>query len=326
MLKNEKFAELGALKTFIAIAESETITQAAERLSFTQSAVSQALKQLEQQLAVSLVVRRSRPTQLTLSGQVLLRYAKSLLNEHQQMTAAVQLASNGGLDQLRLGMIDSFADVAGQLTMQRLASCARKLSLRTGMMAPLHEALLSRDIDILITSDQMQQHPELEVHPILRDPFVLIVATEQLQLTDGTIKGITAQLPCISYNRGMRLGSLTQLIARRIGVEQVLRYELDSTSTLLRFVQSGQGWAFVPILSLLQNPMLLEGVSILPIEPGSHARYIFVLARREELGELPLQVTQICREIFDKQLVPQISENEPWLEQEAFSVDSFPPY
>ncbi|MEH6443798.1 MAG: LysR family transcriptional regulator [Oceanospirillaceae bacterium] len=326
MLKNEKFTELAALKTFIAIAEAETITQAAERLQITQSAVSQSLKQLEQQLAVPLVVRRSRPTQLTLSGQVLLRYAKSLLGEHQQMVAAVQLASSGGLDQLRLGMIDSFADVAGQLTMQRLASSARKLSLRTGMMAPLKDALLNRDIDILITSDQMQQHPELEVFPVLRDPFVLIVANELLAQTDGTVKGVTTQLPCISYNREMRLGSLTQLIARRIGVEQVLRYELDSTSTLLRFVQSGQGWAFVPIMSLLQNPVLLEGMSILPIEPGSHARYIFVLARREELGELPQQVTQICREIFDQQLVPQLTEREPWLKQEAYSVEDFPPY
>lgn len=326
MLKNEKFAELGALKTFIAIAESETITQAAERLQFTQSAVSQALKQLEQQLSVSLVVRRSRPTQLTLSGQVLLRYAKSLLNEHQQMTTAVQLASSGGLDHLRLGMIDSFSDVAGQLTLERLASSARKLSLRTGMMAPLKDALLNRDIDLLITSDQMQQHPELEVHPVLRDPFVLIVSNEQLAKTDGTVRDITENLPCISYNREMRLGSLTQLIARRIGVKQSVRFELDSTSTLLRFVQSGQGWAFVPVMSLLLNPLLLEGVSILPIEPGSHARYIFVIVRRAELGELPIQVTEICREIFDNQLVPQLIEREPWLQQEAYSVTDFPPY
>ncbi len=326
MLRNEKFAELGALKTFIAIAESETITQAAERLQFTQSAVSQALKQLEQQLSVTLVVRRSRPTQLTLSGQVLLRYAKSLLNEHQQMTAAVQLASSGGLDHLRLGMIDSFSDVAGQLTLQRLANSARKLSLRTGMMAPLKDALLNRDIDLLITSDQMQQHPELEVHPVLRDPFVLIVANEQLANTDGTIRGITEKLPCISYNRGMRLGSLTQLIARRIGVDQLVRYELDSTSTLLRFVQSGQGWAFVPIMSLLQNPLLVEGVKILPIQPGSHARYIFVIARREELGELPLKLSGICREIFDDQLVPQLIGQAPWLKEAAYSVTDFPPY
>ena len=172
----------------------------------------------------------------------------------------------------------------------------------------------------------MQQHPELEAYPVLRDPFVLIVANELLAQTDGTVKGITTQLPCISYSREMRLGSLTQLIARRIGLVQVLRYELDSTATLLRFVHSGQGWAFVPILSLLQNPLLLEGMSILPIEPGSHARYIFVLARRAELGELPLQVTQLCREIFDDQLVPQLTEREPWLQKEAYSVKDFPPY
>lgn len=326
MLKNEKFAEFSALKTFVAIAESETITQAADRLGITQSAVSQTLKHLESLFAVPLVVRRSRPTRLTLSGQVLVRHARQLLADNQQMMAAVQLASSEGLDRLRLGMIDSFADVAGQQVMEKLASSARKLSLRTGMMAPLKDALLERDIDILITSDQMQQHTELEVHPILRDPFVLIVANQHVKQHGDDIRELVQALPCVSYNRELRLGSLTQLIARRIGIDQAIRYELDSTATLLRFVQSGQGWAFVPTMSLLQNPKLVEGVSVLPITPGSHARYIFLLARREELGSLPLEVTQICRDIYDQLLVPQLSEQLSWLPEEAYSVEDFPPY
>ena len=326
MLKNEKFAELSALKSFVAIAESETITQAAERLGITQSAVSQTLKQLETLFAVPLVVRRARPTRLTLSGQVLLRYARQLLGESQQMMAAVQLASSEGLDRLRLGMIDSFADVAAQKVMEQLASSARKLSLRTGMMAPLKEALLERDIDILITSDQMQQHPELEVYPVLRDPFVLIVADEHVKTHGRDIRTLVQALPCISYNRELRLGSLTQLIARRIGVEQAIRYELDSTTTLMQFVQSGQGWAFVPTMSLMQNPLLLQGVTPLPITPGSHARYIFLLARREELGTLPLEITRICRDIYDNQLVPQLPAEIDWLPKEAYSVEDFPPY
>lgn len=326
MFKNDKFIELNALRTFLAIAEAETITQAAERLQITQSAVSQTLKQLEQLLSVSLVVRRSRPTALTMSGQVLLQYAKRTLDDHLQMTAAVQLVSKGGLEQLRLGMIDSFADVAGHLVMDSLSESARHLSLRTGMLAPLKDALLNRDIDLLITSDQMQQHPELEAHPMLRDPFVLIVASELLAKTDGSVAHITTSLPCVSYSKDIRLGGLTQLISRRIGLEQVARYELDSTSTLLRLIQSAKGWAFVPVLSLLKNPQLLNGVSIVPISPGSHSRYIFLLARRDELADLTLQVAQMCRDVYDNKLLTELITQEPWLKKEAYSVSDFPPY
>lgn len=47
---------------------AETLTQAAESLGITQSAVSQTIKQLEEQTATELVVRSSRPIKLTPSG------------------------------------------------------------------------------------------------------------------------------------------------------------------------------------------------------------------------------------------------------------------
>ena len=47
--------DIGALKIFAAISEAETLTQAAERLGITQSAVSQTLKQIELQTETQLV-------------------------------------------------------------------------------------------------------------------------------------------------------------------------------------------------------------------------------------------------------------------------------
>ena len=325
MLKPEKFVEFSALRILLTVAESETLTQAGEKLNITQSAVSQALKQLESQLGAELVVRRSRPLKLTPSGRVLRKYARKLFADMQRMHADVQMASSHGLGKLRLGLIDSFADAAGQQILERLMPFAEQLTLRTGLVAPLKEALLERDIDMLLTSDPMQDHPELSMQPILRDPFVLLVAEQHLPEHGSNVAELAQSLPFISYNRQLRLGSLTQLIGRRIGVELPIRYELDSTTTLLRFVQQGHGWAFAPATCLMQNPALLQGVRILPIEPGSHARYICLLSRSGEFGELPLQVAQICRDIYTQQLVPQLPPSAPWLLEQAYAIEELPP-
>ena len=325
MLKSEKSVEFSALRILLTVAESETLTQAGEKLNISQSAVSQALKQLESQLGAELVVRRSRPLKLTASGRVLRRYARKLFTDMQRMYADVQMASGHNLSKLRLGMIDSFADAAGQQILESLIPFADQLTLRTGLVAPLKEALLERDIDMLLTSDPMQDHPELTMQPVLRDPFVLLVAEQHIQASGSTVTELVQSLPFIGYNRQLRLGSLTQLIARRIGVELPIRYELDNTTTLLRFVQQGHGWAFAPVTCLLQNPALLQGVKLLPIESGNHARYICLLSRRGEFGELPQQVVQICQDIFTQQLVPQLQTTAPWLQGQTYAIDELPP-
>ena len=109
----KKNLDIGALKIFAAISEAETLTQAAERLGITQSAVSQTLKQIELQTETQLVVTRSRPIKLTPSGQVLKGYAQQIINDTQRMLADMRMLSKGGLLPLNVGMIDSFCDVAG---------------------------------------------------------------------------------------------------------------------------------------------------------------------------------------------------------------------
>lgn len=323
MLKVERCVEFSALRVLLMVAESDTLTQAGDKLGITQSAVSQALKQLELQMGVELVIRRSRPLGLTPAGRVMRRYARQILADMQRMHTDVQMASSQGLNKLRLGLIDSFADAAGPQMLEKLMPLAEQLSLRTGLVGSLKEALLEREIDMLLTSDPMQEQTELVQQPVLRDPFVLVVA-EQHQACAGSVAELAQALPFISYNRQLRLGNLAQLIARRLGLELSARYELDNTSTLLRFVQQGHGWAFTTATCLMQNPALLEGVRILPVTPGSHSRDISLLSRRGEFTEQSAQVAQICREIYSQQLVPPLLARAPWLADQAYAMTDAP--
>jgi len=323
-MKNNKNIEIGALKIFAAVSTSETLTQAAEQLGITQSAVSQTIKQLEIQTDTQLVITRSRPIKLTPSGQVLKDYAMQVIEDTQRMLSDVRMASKGGLIPLNVGMVDSFCDVAGLQFMQQLKPFTSRLALRTGLVSPLTQALLNRDLDLLITGDPLDEHPQLQRYPLLRDPYVVLVPKKYSQRSDLNIEWLAENLPFIQYNRQSRIGALTDLIARRMNIKLMTNYELDSTQTLLRFVQSGHGWAIVTGLCMVRYPDLLDDVSVIQLAKGNHARYLTLLCRPDELGKLPQKSAEICRTLYSNEVVPQLEKIAPWLKQQAYAIDEMP--
>jgi DNA-binding transcriptional LysR family regulator len=72
--------ELSQLEVFLAVAQERRFSRAAEKLFRTQSAVSQSIRKLEQELGEPLFDRSSREGVLTDAGRVLQEYAEKLLN------------------------------------------------------------------------------------------------------------------------------------------------------------------------------------------------------------------------------------------------------
>ena len=72
--------DLFQLETFLAVVEEKGFSRAANRLHRTQSAVSQTISKLEDELGETLFERSSRDGMLTDAGELLLKYAEELLN------------------------------------------------------------------------------------------------------------------------------------------------------------------------------------------------------------------------------------------------------
>jgi len=67
------------LQTFVVLAETESVREAAERLVVSQPAVSSVVARLQEELGVRLVERDGRGMRLTPAGRVLATYAQRLL-------------------------------------------------------------------------------------------------------------------------------------------------------------------------------------------------------------------------------------------------------
>lgn len=82
--------ELYELRQFAAFAECGTLSEAAEKLHLSQPALSRNMKKLEEDLGVSLFVRRKNKLELNENGQYVLTLAKELLSDAQEFTKKVQ--------------------------------------------------------------------------------------------------------------------------------------------------------------------------------------------------------------------------------------------
>src|SRR5438045_2357703 len=81
--------ELDGMATFVAVAEAKGFRAAADRLAVTHSAVSQAVRRLEERLGAALVRRTTRSVHLTVAGERLYSSLRPALDEVRAAVAAV---------------------------------------------------------------------------------------------------------------------------------------------------------------------------------------------------------------------------------------------
>ena len=97
--------ELRHLRYFVAVAEELNFRKAAGRLSVSESAVSQQVADLEDELGQKLFKRDSRRVELTEVGRVFLRGARRTLASAKEAVAQVQEAAAGERGRLTIGII-----------------------------------------------------------------------------------------------------------------------------------------------------------------------------------------------------------------------------
>lgn len=95
------------LRAFVAVAETASFTQAARMLNRTQSAVSMQIRRLEDRMAVRLFDRGPGLVALTRDGEVLLGYARRMLELNDEAYRTIAAGAIAG--HVRLGAMDDYA-------------------------------------------------------------------------------------------------------------------------------------------------------------------------------------------------------------------------
>ncbi|AWM79672.1 LysR family transcriptional regulator [Gammaproteobacteria bacterium ESL0073] len=150
--------EIRHLKSLHALREADSLVDAADRLHFTQSALSHQLKELEDRLGTQLFVRKTKPIRFTSAGLRLLTLADTMLPLLRGAERDLSRLSGGTAGRLHMAIechscfqwlmptIDAFRDAWPEV----------ELDLASGFsFAPL-PALARGDLDLVVTSDPVE--------------------------------------------------------------------------------------------------------------------------------------------------------------------------
>lgn len=154
------------LRTFVAIVDTGSFTQAAERLHSTQSTISQQLARLEQAVGLPLIDRAARPVYATAPGERLLGYARRILALQQEAEAL--LSDRAGTTAIRIGLPEDIVTLPMSEVFARFAEQYRevRLDVTTGLSRDLDRRFRAGEFDIIAvkeaaaSSDNRASFPE----------------------------------------------------------------------------------------------------------------------------------------------------------------------
>lgn len=138
------------LRSFVAIVDSGSMLNASEQVFVTQSALSLQIKRLEELLQQSLFLREGRRLSLTPAGDMMLDYARRVLDLHDEAVAAINTGRFAG--PARVGMVQDFAEslLTGLLARFSELHPDAQIYARIAGTAELQGLLERRQLDIVL--------------------------------------------------------------------------------------------------------------------------------------------------------------------------------
>ena len=99
---------LRQMKYFLAVADYKSFSEAAEQCFISQSAISQQIKALEDELGVELILRSNRRFALTPTGEFFYQKAKAIVSEAEKLKSNLYHMEHSQGQQIRLGCRNNY--------------------------------------------------------------------------------------------------------------------------------------------------------------------------------------------------------------------------
>lgn len=263
--------------TFLKVNELKSFTKAAEVLNLTQPAVSQHIRQLEEELNVKIFNRTEKELKLTTEGEIVLKYAMRMVTLEQNLEKAID-DEHKQLKHLTVGVTHSLESNIISTVFAKY--CSEKNNIRvtiiTDTIKNLYNMLKTYEIDLVIIEGKILDH---NFRSILLDTDYLVLAVGNdnplskkkiVTLDDVKKEKLILRLP----NSGTRTLFEAHLASHNESLDAFnIVLEVDNISTIKELVQKNFG------VSILSNSACKHEVNknkfkVIPIENLSMVREI----------------------------------------------------
>ena len=288
--------ELSQLEVFLTVARERRFSRAAEKLFRTQSAVSQTIRKLEDELGEPLFDRSSREGVLTDAGQTLKEYAEKLVNlraDAQEALVELRQLQNGKLSIAANEFTALY--LLPVLTEFRRLHPMIKVTVQRSLGSHIPDDLLRHPVEMgVLTYDP--QDPRLRSIVVYQDELTFVVPPTH-PLASGK------QISIRQLGAEVFVAHIVNSPYREKVIEAFRRYktplhmdvELPTLQAITRFVSMGNGVALVPEISV-QSELARGELVRIPVRELSFHRKLRLVYRKEaslsHAGRAFLQVAE----------------------------------
>ncbi len=273
--------ELSQLEVFLAVAHEHRFSRAAEKLHRTQSAVSQTIRKLEDELGEALFDRSSREGVLTDAGHVLYEYAEKLLNLRQDAHESLM-----ELRELQKGkLVIAANEFTALYLLPVLAEFRRlhpmiKITVQRALGSRIPDDVLQHSAEVGVLSYKPEE-PRLHSVVTYLDELVLVVppkhplaAAREVSIRQLGAESFVAHIVSSPYRE-----KVLQTFERH-KTPLHMDLELPTLQAIKQFVAMGNGVAFMPEMSVEAELARGELISI-PVRELRVQRKLRLIYRKE---------------------------------------------
>lgn len=171
--------DLNKLKTFYVLSQVKNYSKCAEKLFVTQSAISHAIKNLEQSLDMELVEKKKAGFSLTVEGEILFRNCQTIFAEIEKTKESL-LKSKGYPELIRLGSTVEFGMSIVLKSMRLFFDKHPDIHIDFRLSHNLFQPLLDDELDMIIDC-RPHAHPELKSINLFREEYSVIASPEYIR-------------------------------------------------------------------------------------------------------------------------------------------------
>jgi len=267
------------LRTLLKISQVQSFALAAEHLNMTLSAVSMQMKNLEEQLDVSLFNRKFRPPKLTPIGLAVAEKAQVVIDAEQNLLKICD-PQDQLIGRFRLGFVST---ASARLLPTFLANALRRapearFDFETGLSEHLEGKVLSGQLDAAVVTVSGQTDGRLKTDILLEERFVF-AAPKSLEPLG--LKAMMLVVPFLHFMPSTGIGKLIAREMARSGDGMLhSKLVLDSVEAIMECIKEGVGFTLLPepdvlrlandnvITVALDGPGLIRQLALVTLPEG----------------------------------------------------------
>jgi DNA-binding transcriptional LysR family regulator len=239
--------DLASLALFIRVAETRSITKAAQACHIALAAASRRIAQLEDQFNVQLLYRTARGVELTPAGNSLLQHARILMSQLDEMRGEITDYSKGAKGTVR---IQANASALAQYLPDDLATFAAahpaiKVSLGEERSGAIVQAVQSGAADIGIVMEGAEA-PGLELLDYRADTLCAVVPRKHPVKVKSLAFEKLLDQDFVGLESNTVISQIMLEQASRAGRPLKLRVQVKSFDIVARMIQAGLGIGILP--------------------------------------------------------------------------------